>query len=147
MERSLKLVPGDGRASLDSPESLAVPPFQNPDMQNESLPLCDERGSQLRDDTGRLLSYSEAEAVPLISSGMMSLRRGRGKNSPRYLVFRNGAPPKNFQSKSNLSSGSPYSVREHVGDRFYVYKHVAHRCSAAASTEKQMAEPIKASCM
>lgn len=132
-------------ADLDSPGSANAPPFSKFMANSLSLPLCDERGNQLRDERGPI-SYSESEARTLIARGMATIRRGRGKDAPRYLVHRNnGVTPKCFRSNS-MQSGAPYVVREQVGQH-HVYKHVAHRCSAAAVKPQHIESPINKHCM
>lgn len=107
------------------------------------LPLYDGDGREVLDEYGAPVTFSESEARVLIGKTLVTVRHGRGKNAPRYLVLR--VSLQEAQSKGAVKGASkvfqripmpePYIIAEYIeGNR--VYSHVAHRCSAAQPNMK-----------
>lgn len=112
--------------------------------KSEVLPLCDSRGNQLRDQHGPI-GYSDSEVRSMVARGIVSVRRTRDGKT-RYLVVRDGHAfvKHHGANKASMLTGAPYVIRVQVGDH-HVYKHVAHRCNAAAIKPGHIDSPVSAS--
>lgn len=90
------------------------------------------------DSASIAIGFTEVEARRLIGEGMVSPRRHR--NGVRYLLLKvslekvrlskNDRFKEMLKERISLPVAEPYVIAEYIGGN-RVFKHVAHRCSAA----------------